>query len=411
MTPPACRSCGAGLTTIFVDLGLTPISNALVPADRASAAETFYPLKSFVCDACRLVQLQDFESPEAHFHDHYVYFSSYSDTWLAHARTYADMAIERFRLGPRSRVIEVASNDGYLLQYFVKRGVPCLGVDPAANCARVAKEERGVETEVAFFGVETAKRLRDQGMAADLMVANNVLAHVPQLNDFVAGFKILLKPGGTATFEFPHVLELIQNGQFDTIYHEHYSYLSYVALKHLLSRHGLQATDVERLATHGGSLRLYVRHEADGGPSPAIDQLEREERAAGLAGPEAYAAFGFRAAELKRSLLALLIGLKSKGRRIVGYGAPAKGNTLLNFCGIRTDFLDFTVDRNVHKQGMLLPGVRIPVRPPEAIFAAKPEFVLILPWNLRNEITAQLAGIRAWGGRFIVPIPSPAILE
>jgi SAM-dependent methyltransferase len=412
MAHPTCRSCRAPLTTVFVDLGLSPISNAFVRPDRVAAAEKFYPLRSFVCDQCRLVQLEDFETPDAHFHGEYAYFSSVSDVWLAHARNFVEHAVGLFALGPHSHVVEVASNDGYLLQYFVQRGIPCLGVDPAANCAKAAWEERQVRTEVVFFGTATAERLLASGRGADLMIANNVLAHVPDINDFVAGFRILLKPQGTAIFEFPHVLELIRNTQFDTIYHEHYSYLSLLAVKPLFARHGLRVVDVDRLPTHGGSLRLYVRHANASGPaSAAVARLEQEELDAGLDRPETYTAIGDHVRALKRALLSLLIPLKEKGKSIVGYGAPAKGNTLLNYCGIGTDFLPYVVDRSTHKQGLLLPGTRIPVRHPEVIFADRPDYVLILPWNLLDEITGQLAGIREWGGRFIVPIPKPVILD
>lgn len=412
MTHPTCRSCGAPLTTVFVDLGMSPISNAFVRPERVASAEKFYPLKSYVCDQCHLAQLEDFETPDAHFHGEYAYFSSVSDVWLDHARRFANRAVDRFALGAGSQVVEIASNDGYLLQYFVQRGIPCLGVDPAANCARVAWEQRHVTTEVAFFGSATAERLRAGGHEADLMVANNVLAHVPDINDFVAGFRTMLKPEGTAIFEFPHILELIRNTQFDTIYHEHYSYLSLIALEPLFARHRLQVVDLDRLPTHGGSLRLYVRQaEVAGAESEPLAQLREEEVASGLNRPETYIAIGAQVRALKRAVLSLLIPLKEKGKVIVGYGAPAKGNTLLNYCGIGTDFLPFVVDRSVHKQGLLLPGTRIPIVAPEAIFSERPDYVLVLPWNLLDEITRQLAGIREWGGRFIVPIPKPMILD
>ena len=409
---PVCRSCGVPLSTVVVDLGMTPISNAFVRADHASLGEKFYPLKSFVCDNCWLVQLEDFETPETHFHDDYVYFSSFSDSWLAHARGFVEASIARYSLGPSSRVVEVASNDGYLLQYFVARGIPCLGIDPAANCAKAAWELRQVPTEVAFFGSGTAARLRDRDGPADLIVANNVLAHVPDINDFVRGFKILLADRGVATFEFPHVLEMIRNIEFDTIYHEHYSYLSLLALEPLLTRHELRIVDVERLPTHGGSLRIHVGHlGASGVPGSSVAKIRDEELSAGLDKSATYAAFGERVFQLKRSLLQLLIGLIESGKSIAAYGAPAKGNTLLNYCGIGRDFIPYTVDRNVHKQGALLPGTRIPVLAPEEIFRRKPDYVLVLPWNLKEEITAQLASIREWGGRFIVPVPEPVVLD
>jgi len=409
--PPLCRSCGAPLMTVVVDLGMTPISNAFVRADRASFGEKFYPLKSFVCESCWLVQLEDFETPETHFHGDYVYFSSFSDSWLAHARAFVETSAARFALGASSRVVEVGSNDGYLLQYFVERGIPCLGVDPAANCARAAWDLRRVPTEIAFFGSKTATRLREQGGGADLIVANNVLAHVPDINDFVAGFKILLGERGVATFEFPHVLEMIRSNEFDTIYHEHYSYLSILALEPLFARHGLRLVDAERLSTHGGSLRIYVSHaEADVTPSAAVADIKSVELSSGLDQAATYAAFGKNVRELKRSLLRLLIGLIENGKSIAAYGAPAKGNTLLNYCGIGRDFIAYTVDRNVHKQGLLLPGTRIPVLPPAEISRRKPDYVLILPWNLREEIIAQLVEIHGWGGQFIIPVPKPVVL-
>jgi hypothetical protein len=411
LRPAPCRSCGADLTHVVVDLGMTPISNAFVHADRSSLSERFYPLKSFVCDRCWLVQLQDFETPETHFHGEYVYFSSFSDSWLAHARSYVDMAIARFGLGTTSRVVEIASNDGYLLQHFVKAGIPCLGVDPAANCAQIAWDLRGVPTEVAFFGSESARRLREQGGAANLIVANNVLAHVPDVNDFVAGFKVLLAERGVITFEFPHVLEMNRNVEFDTIYHEHYSYLSLLALEPLYARHGLQVIDVERLPTHGGSLRLYVAHRGGTTPSMAVETMRQDERVGGLDDVATYAAFGDRVCALKRRLLRMLIRLKEDGSSIAAYGAPAKGNTLLNYCGIGRDFIDFTVDRSVHKQGLLLPGTRIPVLAPEEIERQRPDYVLILPWNLRDEIVAQIKEIPGWDGRLIIPIPEPVLLD
>jgi hypothetical protein len=408
---PACRSCGAPLTVGLIDLGMSPISNAFVRADHASFSERFYPLKSFVCDRCWLVQLEDFETPETHFHAEYVYFSSFSDSWLAHVRSFVEKAVARFALGASSRVVEVGSNDGYLLQYFVQRGIPCLGVDPAANCAKAAWELRRVATEVAFFGSKAATQLREQGGTANLIIANNVLAHVPDINDFVAGFKILLSEQGVATFEFPHVLEMIRNVEFDTIYHEHYSYLSLLALEPLFARHGLRVVDVERLSTHGGSLRLYVAHADRTAVTESVRQLRREEVQAGLDRLVTYETFGLRVRQLKRSLLRLLIGLVEEGKSVAAYGAPAKGNTLLNYCGIGRDFIAFTVDRNVHKQGLLLPGTRIPVLAPDEIAKRRPDFVLILPWNLREEIVAQINEIPDWTGQFIIPVPEPVILD
>jgi hypothetical protein len=408
---PACRSCGAPLATVLVDLGMTPISNAFVRADRASFSERFYPLKSFVCDRCWLVQLEDFETPQMHFHADYVYFSSFSDSWLAHARSFVEKTADRLLLDTNSRVIEVGSNDGYLLQYFVARSIPCLGVDPAANCAKAAWDLRRVPTEVAFFGSKTAAHLRERDGTADLIIANNVLAHVPDINDFAAGFKILLGDKGVASFEFPHLLEMIRNVEFDTIYHEHYSYLSLLALEPLFARHGLQVVDVERLSTHGGSLRLYVAHAYAMAVADTVAQLRLEEIVAGLDQVSTYEAFGQRVRHLKRSLLRLLIGLVESGKSVAAYGAPAKGNTLLNYCGIGRDFIEYTVDRNVHKQGHLLPGTRIPVFAPDEIEERRPDYVLILPWNLRDEIVAQINQISNWTGRFIVPVPEPLILD
>jgi SAM-dependent methyltransferase len=411
LTHSLCRSCGAPLSTVFVDLGMQPIADALVPIETATSSEAFYPLKSFVCDECHLVQLQDVADQTAHFHDEYVYFSSFATTWVEHARHYVDMAIGRFDLGPRSQVIEIASNDGYLLRYFVDRTIPCFGIDPAANCAQTAFSQYGVETEIAFFGRGTAERLRSVGKTADLIIANNVLAHVPDLNDFVAGLKVLLKPTGTITLEFPHLLQLIRGKLFDTIYHEHYSYLSLLAVQPLFDRHGLTVVDLDLLQTHGGSLRLYVRHaEHARSLSPSLLEFAAEERAFRLDDQLVFRDFGEQVRAIKRALLSKLIELKNQGTRIAAYGAPAKGNTLLNYCGIGSDFIDFTVDRNPHKQGKLLPGTRIPVLAPEVIFEAKPDYVLLLPWNLKDEIVSQLRGMRGWGGRLIVPLPKPEII-
>jgi hypothetical protein len=396
---------------VLVDLGMTPISNAFVRGDHASFSERFYPLKSFVCDRCWLVQLEDFETPETHFHAEYVYFSSFSDSWLAHARSFVEKVITRLALGADSRVVEVGSNDGYLLQYFVEHGIPCLGVDPAANCAKAAWDLRRVPTEVAFFGSKTAHRLRERRGTADLIIANNVLAHVPDINDFVAGFKILLGEQGMATFEFPHVLEMIRNVEFDTIYHEHYSYLSLLALEPLFERHGLRVVDVERLSTHGGSLRLYVAHAGLASVAASVEQLRQEEVLAGLDRLATYETFGQRVRQLKRSLLRLLIELLEDGKSVAAYGAPAKGNTLLNYCGIGRDFISYAVDRNVHKQGLLLPGTRIPVLAPDEIAERRPDYVLILPWNLRDEIVTQINRFPHWTGKFIIPVPEPVILD
>ena len=400
-----CRCCGAALTETFADLGMTPLANSFIAPDQVACMEPFYPLRALVCSSCRLVQLAEFASPQAIF-SHYPYFSSVSESWLRHAEAYAEAMAARFRLGPQSSVVEVASNDGYLLQYFARRGIPVLGVDPAANVAQVAIA-RGVPTEVAFFGAATARRLRATRPAPVLVAANNVLAHVPDLHDLVEGFRILLAPGGVATFEFPHLLRLVEHVEFDTIYHEHFSYLSLLVAELIFGRHGLVVFDVEELPTHGGSLRLFVRHAEDTPKpvTPAVERVRAAERTAGLDGPEAYRRFAEGVVEAKCALLEFLVGAKREGRRVVGYGAPAKGNTLLNYCGVGPELLPFTVDRNTHKQGLLLPGTRIPVRAPEAILEEKPDYVLVLPWNLKDEVAAQMAAIRGWGGRFVLPIP------
>ena len=404
-TESRCRFCGTPLTDTFADLGMSPLSNSYVPPEHGRSMERFYPLHAYACRGCRLVQLEEFESPEHIFSD-YLYFSSYSDSWLKHAARYTERMVERWSLGPQSHVVEIASNDGYLLQWFKERGIPVLGVEPAANVAEVARA-KGISTEVAFFGEATARRLLGEGRAADLIAANNVLAHVPDINDFVEGFRVLLKPQGVITFEFPHLLQLIQHNQFDTIYHEHFSYISLLTAERVLARHGLVLFDVEELPTHGGSLRIFGRHEADVGKpvTEAVHALRRREVEAGLDGDEVYRRFADQVVETKRAVLEFLIGAKRAGKKVVGYGAPAKGNTLLNYCGVRTDMIDFTVDRSPHKQGMLLPGTHIPVKHPDAILEAKPDYLFILPWNLRDEIVEQMQAIRGWGGRFVVPIP------
>jgi SAM-dependent methyltransferase len=410
MSKQSCRSCGGALSTVFADLGGQPISNAFRSAEELSAAELFYPLRALVCADCKLVQLEDVNSRDAHFHANYVYFSSFSNSWLDHARDYATRMIERFHLDSQSRVVEIASNDGYLLRNFNERGVPSLGVEPSANVAEAARAQ-GVETRIAFFGAKIARQLTSEGFSADLIPANNVLAHVPDLNDFVAGFRILLKPSGVATFEFPHVLPLMQNVYFDTIYHEHYSYFSLLALLPLLERQGLIAFDVERLSTHGGSLRLFVAHaESNRSPAHSLAQLLAEEKAAGLDGLKVYESFKAKTYAVKRAILTMLCDLKDKGCTIAAYGAPAKGNTLLNFLGAGIDFIDFTVDRNPTKQGLFLPGTAIPVLPVEALAERTPDYVLILPWNLADEIMKEQAHLRASGVHFIVPLPSPTIV-
>jgi SAM-dependent methyltransferase len=411
MPVPACRFCDARLSHTLVDLGMSPLCESFLAADQLDRMEPFYPLRVWVCGRCLLVQLQEYVAPEQIFTE-YAYFSSYSSAWLQHAEDYVAMATDRFALGSESFVVELASNDGYLMQYFVRRGIPCLGIEPAANVARAA-EERGVRTLVRFFGRELGEELRAEGRAADLVVGNNVLAQVTDINSFVAGIRRLLKPKGTATLEFPHVLRLIEENQFDTIYHEHFSYFSLLAAERIFAAHELVLFDVEELWTHGGSLRVYLRPAEDTSrpETPRVGELRRREVAAGLHRPETYGRFEERVRETKRKLLDLLIGLKRDGKRVVGYGAPGKGNTLLNYCGIRTDFLDFTVDRNPYKHGRFLPGTRIPIHPPARLDEARPDYVFILPWNLKNEIVAQLAHAREWGARFIVPIPEPEVLS
>ncbi len=406
-----CRFCGAPLSHLFVDLGASPLANSyLEPADLARA-EPFFPLAVYVCGECLLVQLPEAERPEAIFSD-YAYFSSYSESWLRHAEAYAAAMIERFGFGSGHQVVEIASNDGYLLRWFKERGVPVLGVEPAGNVAAAA-EAAGIPTRVQFFGKATACELVAEGVRADLLVGNNVLAHVPGLNDFVAGLKILLGPSGVLTMEFPHLLRLMDEDQFDTIYHEHYSYFSFATVRRIFAAHGLTLFDVEELPTHGGSLRIYARHDEDGSRpvGERVAGLLAREEAAGLGRLETYRSFGERVQRVKRGLLRFLIDSKEAGKSIAAYGAPAKGNTLLNYCGVRTDFLDYTVDRSPHKQGRYLPGVRIPIHGPDRLRETRPDFVLILPWTLKEEIVEQMADVRSWGGRFVVAIPEVRILE
>ncbi|MFI5004190.1 MAG: methyltransferase domain-containing protein [Solirubrobacterales bacterium] len=407
MTP--CRLCGAPLRAVFADLGSSPLANSYLSSERVDAMEPFYPLRALVCERCFLVQLEEFESPARIFSD-YAYFSSYSTSWLEHCRLYTEQMIERFGLAEHSQVVELASNDGYLLQYFREREIPVLGVEPAANVAEVAIRN-GIPTHVEFFGRRTAQALVWEH-AADLLVGNNVLAHVPDLNDFVGGMKILLAPGGTITMEFPHLLRLIEDSRWDTIYHEHFSYFSFLTASRVFAAHGLRLFDVQELPTHGGSLRVYGCHADDAGKPDnerALELRERE-RAAGYGQLETYTGFGARVEADKRQILEFLIDLKNEGRRVVGYGAPAKGNTLLNYCGVRRDFLDYTVDVSPHKQGRFLPGSHIPIRSPQAIREDRPDVVLILPWNLREEIAQQHAYIHEWGGRFAARAPQLELL-
>lgn len=406
----SCRFCGSTLRTTFVDLGMSPLCQTHVAPEQLHEMEPFYPLHAYVCDGCFLVQLQEFVSPDSIFTE-YAYFSSYSTSWVEHARRYAQMAIERFALGRQSKVMEIASNDGYLLQHFVAAGVPVLGIEPAVNVAKVAIE-KGVPTTSRFFGLETAKAIAREHGRPDLLLGNNVLAHVPDLNDFVAGMKCLLAPNGVLTMEFPHLQRLMAENQFDTIYHEHFSYFSFVTVERVFAHHGLTLFDIEELPTHGGSLRIFGRH-AEDGSRPVTERahaLRRREIDDGFLSLERYSGFGEQVRATKRKLLSFLIDAKSQGKKVVGYGAPGKGNTLLNYCGIRSDFLDFTVDANPYKQGKYTPGTRIPILSPDAIRQARPDFVLILPWNLRDEISAAAAYIGEWGGRFVVPIPEVRVL-
>lgn len=406
-----CRFCGSPLSLSFADLGMSPLSNAYLKPGQLSKMEPFYPLHAWVCESCFLVQLEEFESPEHIFSD-YAYFSSFSDSWLDHARRFTDQVAKRFALDASSFVVEIASNDGYLLQYFVSRGVPVLGIEPAANVAAEA-ERKGVPTLVKFFGTRTALDLKAAGKQVDLLIGNNVLAHVPGLNDFVAGMEILLKPGGVISMEFPHLLRLMEENQFDTIYHEHFSYFSFLVAERVFAKHGLTIFDVEEIPTHGGSLRIFAKRASNSAlpVGERVSALRRREQVAGLDRADTYRAFAERVKATKRLLLRFLIDAREAGKHVVGYGAPAKGNTLLNYCGVRTDLLEYTVDRSPHKQGHFLPGTHIPVYAPEKIRETRPDYVLILPWNLKNEIVEQMSEVRSWGGKFVVPIPEVRVLD
>lgn len=408
---PQCRFCDHPLEQTFVDLGMSPLSNAYLSSDRLQNAEKFYPLHTYVCSNCWLVQLEEFESPSEIF-SNYAYFSSYSATWLRHAQDYTEKMIARFGFNQTSQVIEIASNDGYLLQYFQQQGISVLGIEPAANVAEVAIN-KGIPSLVKFFGVDTAKELSAQGKQADLLLGNNVLAHVPDLHNFVEGMKIILKESGVITMEFPHLLQLIQQQQFDTIYHEHFSYLSLITVLEIFAAHHLKIFDVEELLTHGGSLRIYACHDAEDSYqlTERLLVLKQKEIALGLAEIEIYQEFAAQVMATKRELLRCLIDLKQQRKTIVGYGAAAKGNTLLNYCGIRGDFLEYVCDRSPHKQGLFLPGTHLPIQPPEKIAETKPDYVLILPWNIRDEVISQLDYVRSWGGKFIIPIPQVELIE
>lgn len=410
-----CRFCATALSQVFLDLGAAPPSNSFLTPDDLSGPEVYYPLKLYVCPDCFLVQVDEYKRSTEIFSSGYVYFSSYSSTWLAHAKAYVEATLPRLNLGPQSLVLEIASNDGYLLQYVRKRGVPALGVEPSGSTAKAARAN-GIETIEDFFGVRLATDLAGQGRQADLIIGNNVLAHVPDLSDFVAGLALALKPGGLVNMEFPHLYRLVESAQFDTVYHEHFSYLSLLTVRRLFAAHGLCVFDVEELPTHGGSLRIHACHLARHEHDPLAADTERLravlalETRAGLLTTGYYQGLQIRAERIKAELLGFLAEQKLAGRTVAAYGAAAKGNTLLNFCGVKPDQVAFVCDLSPHKQGLFLPGSRIPVLPPAAIAERKPDFVLILPWNIKDEIMAQLAYIRDWGGRFVVPIPSPEVL-
>lgn len=400
-----CRFCGNPLETLFADLGATPLSNSFITQEELHRAEAHFPLHAFVCGQCLLVQVEEFEAPEKIF-DEYIYFSSYSDSWLAHCRAYAAKMIPALGLSQKALVVEVASNDGYLLQYFKEAGVGVLGIEPAHTVAEAA-EAKGIPTRSIFFNEQTARQLQAEGVEADLMVAKNVLAHVPDIGSFVAGFRHVLKAEGVLTVEFPHLLNLIEQLQFDTIYHEHFSYLSLSVVRRIFAAHGLRVYDVEEVATHGGSLRIFVCHESDAThpEAPAIAQLCEKERKSGLEDLRSYETFQRRVVEAKNGLLTFLIECSRNGKSVAGYGAPAKGNTLLNFCGVGPEYLPYTVERSPHKQGRFLPGSRIPIYGLEKISETRPDYVLILPWNLEQEIRETMAHIQEWGGKFVTAIP------
>lgn len=406
-----CRFCGSILHHMFVDLGMQPLCESYLRKEQLNQMESFYPLHAYICENCLLVQLEEFVSPEKIFTE-YAYFSSYSDTWLEHSKKYTEMIVDRFNINGKSLVVEVGSNDGYLLQYFVEKGIPVLGIDPAENVAEIAVK-KGIPTIVEFFGTKTARELVDKGIQADVLIGNNVLAQVADLNGFVKGMKILLKPQGIITMEFPHLMRLMEGNQFDTIYHEHFSYFSIIAVEKVFAAHGFTIFDVEQLHTHGGSLRIYCRHTEDLAKPilKHVSELRDREEAAGFTCLEKYFSFAEKVKETKRKLLDFLIKAKRAEKSIVGYGAPGKGNTLLNYCGIRTDFLDYTVDRNPYKQEKFLPGTHIPIFHPDKIKETKPDYVLILPWNLKDEIMQQLSFIKVWGGKFVIPIPEVKIYD
>jgi 2-polyprenyl-3-methyl-5-hydroxy-6-metoxy-1,4-benzoquinol methylase len=406
-----CRFCKSELKHVFIDLVNSPASNSFLTKEQLNEPEVFYPLKVYTCDKCFLVQVDEYKKSDDIFNSDYVYFSSYSSTWLDHARRYTDKMVERFHYSSQSQVIEIASNDGYLLQYFHDRNIPVLGIEPTANTANVAKG-KGIDTVVDFFGIRLAKELKAKGIEADLLLGNNVLAHVPDVVDFVAGMKIILKKDGVITMEFPHVVQLIDNNQFDTIYHEHFSYLSFYTAREIFASQRLEFFDVEELPTHGGSLRIYAKHMEDKSKSISanVRDLIEKEQAKGVTDMSYYNDFGEKALKVKLDLLSFLVEQKANGKRVVAYGAAAKGNTLLNFCGVKDDLIEYVADANPNKQNKYLPASHIPVVNETWLKANRPDYVLVLPWNLKEEIVEQLEYIREWDGKFVLPIPELAIV-
>jgi len=406
-----CRFCATPLEHTFVDLGMSPLCQTHIEPHQLNHMEPFYPLHAFVCHQCFLVQLDEYVSPQAIFSD-YAYFSSFSDSWVQHAKNYTEMITTRFGLGAQSKAMEIASNDGYLLQHFVAQGIPVLGIEPAANVAEAAVK-KGIPTTVRFFGEQTAREIAAEHGQADLLLGNNVLAHVPKLNDFVSGMKVLLKPNGVITMEFPHLYRLMDQNQFDTIYHEHFSYLAFNVVEQVFAHHGLTLFDVEELTTHGGSIRIFARHDTDASKAvtPRVTQMRDMEIREGFRTLERYRAFAEQVKETKRKILSFLIDAKRSGKSVAGYGAPGKGNTLLNYCGIRQDFLDYTVDRSPHKFGRYTPGTHIPIHHPDRIRETRPDYLFLLPWNLKDEIIKQTGYIREWGGKFVVPIPEIKVFD
>jgi hypothetical protein len=407
-----CRFCNTSLDQVFIDLGHSPASNSFLTLEALNEPEVYFPLKVFTCPKCFLVQVDEYKKSDDIFDSDYVYFSSYSTSWLAHAKAYCNSMLQRFNFDSRSLVVEVASNDGYLLQYFKEKNIPVLGIEPTSNTAEVAKS-KGIESVVDFFGVTLATRLAQEGKKADLLLGNNVLAHVPDIRDFVAGMKILLKETGIITMEFPHLQKLIENNQFDTIYHEHFSYLSFHTVKQVFESNGLEMFDVEELPTHGGSLRIYAKHTGNQTitVSNNVENLLQKESEGGLTNIDFYATFKEKSLQVKLDLLKFLIAVKQDKKLVAGYGAAAKGNTLLNYCGVKHDLIDFVVDANPHKQNKFLPGSHIPVMHENHLKELKPAFVIIFPWNLSEEIIEQLSYIRNWGGKFVVPIPFVQIID